>query len=189
MKDLVSLSEYKNYKGIRNVENDTKITYLISTCSTIARNFCGRAFIEYYDTSTVEYFDGTKTSVLTLKEFPLVELVSVEVSSDNVNYTMLQNNVDYSYDPELAQIFSVGVKFVNSKFQYGNTRVTYKGGYNCAPEDLKVAVMDLIHFYMSEEYTPRKSMDTSSIIHISSLDHNMWPAHIRRVFNNYSSNY
>lgn len=189
--ELVSLDEFKAYKKITKDEDDPKLLLILRAASQLAKTYCRRTFVDYVDTDKVEYFDGDTDEILFLSEFPIISITSVEVSADGATYTTITQDTDYFIDYTLDAIRTAdNLSFtVGSLPSFKSVKVTYKGGYTEVPEDLKLAVMDLAEYYRQEEYTPRKSFQSSTIENIgfraggkSSL-----PAHIKRVFEMYKA--
>jgi len=54
MAELVTLNEYKSYRGITGVTDDPKLNVIIPSISKLIRNYCGRSFTEYFATDKVE---------------------------------------------------------------------------------------------------------------------------------------
>ena len=67
-------------------------------------------------------------------------------------------------------------------------KVVYRAGYTSTPEDLKLAVFDLIKYYMKDERKERMSIAGASIENqlSTSLRNNIgFPDHIKRVLDMY----
>lgn len=187
--ELVSLDEFKAYKKITKDEDDPKLSILIRSASQLAKTYCGRTFVDYADTDKVEYFNGNEDAILFVDEFPIISITSVEVAVDGVTYTAITADEKYFVDTLIDAIRTVD----DLPFTYGaypafkSVKVTYKGGYTEVPEDLKIAVMDLVEYYRQEEYTPRKSFENASIENLGFREGGKasLPAHIKRVFEMY----
>jgi hypothetical protein len=192
---LVSLDEYKTYKGITKENEDAKIVQLLEGASNLAKEFCKRSFIDYYSTAKVEYHDGSKYDTIFLDELPLNEITSVEISLDGDfdtvdKVTALVAYESYYPNKEDSLIFS-GV--VGYPLVYGavpgtaNIKITYTGGYENTPKDMKLAVMDLVEYYRQEEYTPRKAFKDMSIENLGFRENSnsSLPSHIKRIFEMY----
>lgn len=183
--DLVTVDDYNLYKRIKNPDNNELTISIIQSCIDIVRNYCGRNFTDYYNTTKTEYFDGNTEQVF-LDEIPVVSVVDVKISTDGgVTQTELVQNVDYFVEEDSGTIVSSIGNFINSAIRHKSLQVRYRGGYADIPYDLKIAILDLVHYYKEGEYVPRKSMDTSFIQHISSEDYVQWPPHVRRIFDFY----
>jgi hypothetical protein len=186
--DLITLSEYKAYAGIKSTEQDDKLKALITSVSSFVKMYCNRTFIDYYSTDKVQYF-GQGYDLLYLNEQPIVQdtagnpelTVLVKAYAGDTHATAVAD-VDYVYDYELEAIKSLSEdgfpKLPNS------VKVIYKGGFDQTPEDLKLGIFDLITYYMKGESSPRKSLNSNqiSVEYVKSSD---LPAHIKRVFDLY----
>jgi hypothetical protein len=68
-----------------------------------------------------------------------------------------------------------------------SVKLVYKGGYASVPGDLKLAVYDLITYYLKKEATPAKSMPGSEIKNVTKSQtlHSEFPPHIKRILEHY----
>ena len=186
--NLITLAEYKLYAGIKSAEQDDKINALITSISSFVKSYCNRSFIDFYDTYKTEYY-GQGYDILFLKEQPIVtdtsgnpELtVELKYYAGEAYQTAIAD-IDYIYDFELEALKSLNEdgfpKLPNA------VKVTYKGGFDQTPEDLKLGIYDLITYYLKGESSPRKSLNSNqiSVEYVKSSD---LPAHIKRVFDLY----
>ena len=83
MTDLITLAEYKEYKGISNPDRDGKFQILITRASALIETYCNRKFIEYSAVADarIEWFDGI-TNKVELTEFPVISVETVYTSPD-----------------------------------------------------------------------------------------------------------
>ena len=208
MANLVTLNDYKAYAGINSNTQDTQITSLLGPISQMVKTYCNRTFIDFYGVNKIEYFDGD-VSCFYLNEAPIVSIVSVERSYDyGQTYTTLTNYVDYIVKIEEGCIKAVyntnhyaadSMYTVDSPspisspknpiFSYASNgyKITYKGGYVSCPEDLKVAVLDLIGYYLRADMSIKStrlpgSNNSATVEYVTSTN---FPAHIRRVIDMY----
>ena len=186
--NLVTLAEYKAYAGIASTNQDTQISAIIPVASQIVKSFCRRTFVDYVNERKEEVYSGG-WSKLYLKEYPILSIISVEASVDyGKTYTELVEYTDYVLDAEDGTITSIYTtefpKYVNGY------KVTYTAGYETLPEDLKVAVLDLITYYLKNDasvHSP-KAPGTNSV-QIEYITTANLPAHIRRVLYLYTGSY
>ena len=84
MAELITVSEYKAYAGINSTTRDAEINLLRAQISTLIKTYCGRDFLDYYNSNKTEYFDveGGETSLFPV-ELPIREVVQVFVRSSN----------------------------------------------------------------------------------------------------------
>lgn len=185
MVDLVSLEDYKTYKGISSKDQDDQTRYIASSVSVLVKNYCNRFFIDYFNTSLVVYSDGTDCSEEYLDEFPIKQVDSVEVSSDGgVTYTLLVENTDYFVDTSEDKVLTYSGSTFSKGIPHRSLKITYTGGYDKIPEDLKIACLDFMDYYREEQFNPKKSMGRSlgEIVQHETL---LIPPHIKRVLDLY----
>lgn len=181
---LITVNEYKDYVGIVSSDQDVKITNVIKYVSDLVKSYCNRNFIDNYSgtsyTNIVEYYNGGFTKYYT-KEFPIVSIVSIAYSLDlGVTYTALTANTDYVLDIQYDRVHIVNAENIVGVNAY---KITYTGGYKETPQALKVAVLDLVKYYMKQEEVPRKAAGTNVVLeYITSSD---LPPHIKRVLDLY----
>lgn len=180
MANLISLSEFKKYKGITSTTQDGKLTELISSVSEFIKSYCGRTFIDYSETAKVEYFDGSSNYEVYLSEFPIISVSSVETSTDGgVTYTALTENTDYFVDNERDTILTNdGNYFVSSSIAFKSLKVTYTGGFVLVPEELKLACAELIDKYREEGFASNKNLKGAAI---SNQEYKAIPSYIKAI--------
>jgi hypothetical protein len=177
MIDLISLDEYKIYATIKSVEYDEKINAIISYVSSLVRTYCARNLI--IEDPIVEYYNGGSSSVYT-KEFPIVSITSIEYSTDyGQNYTSLVEFTDYVVNKAKDQLFLITEDEVELPNKY---RITYIGGYEVIPQDLKIAILDLIDYYYKNETVPKRMSNFVTIEYVKTTD---FPPHIKRILDLY----
>ena len=183
---LVSLDEYKTYKGIKNAEEDDTILQIIGNVSEFVKTYCNRTFIDYYLENKTEY-KSADYNVIYPDEFPIRSITSLGISNDGgISYTNLVEGENYFIDREDDSIktkTSDTTKFSSSSYNVNNVKIIYKGGYEDTPEDVKIACFDLIEFYREAEYIPKRVMSGATqdnqafrLMYTTNL-----PAHIKRV--------
>lgn len=182
--ELISLDEFKAYSKIRSNEQDEKLNLLIPMVSDLVKKYCNRTFVDYVDTYKVEYFSDGGLTVYT-GEQPIISIseVASKATVADTAYTALVEYTDYVWDKHKDNIYCLWGD--DGFYTFPNSlRVTYKGGYTAIPEDLKLAVLDLIGFYHKGEAVPRKSLNSNqvSVEYSKSSD---FPPHIKRVLDLY----
>lgn len=185
---LVTKAEYKAYAGITSINSDTIIDTLIPKVSALVKTICRRTFVDYVNDSKTEVFNGG-CPFLSLDEAPLIAISSFEYSSDyGATYTTLTEYTDYVYDsfekvvrPVLTTEFA---RLINGY------KVTYTAGYESIPEELKLAVMDLITYYIKNDAAihSNKAPGTNTV-QIEYVTTTNLPAHIKRILDQYAANY
>ena len=199
MADLVTLQQYKDFAGLTSIKNDARINVVIDQVSQLVKTYCGSTIVDYASTNKVEY-KNIKDSIvdtIILDESPLIQVVSVQerTSQADAYVTLITENSDssgkyeYVVDDEsdsITRTNSTGNKYWAKGMK--SVKVTYKAGYTSTPEDLKLAVFDLIKYYMKDERKERMSISGASVENqvSSSLTGNIgFPDHIKRILDMY----
>ena len=190
MTNLVTITDYKRYKGIRSEDNDPTISLLIAAVSDFVTTYTGRDFLKYANTDKVEYFDALHCSEYLTKEFPILSVTELAVSTDGgVTFVPLVENTDYFVDTDRDMIINNTAYYgfvTATSISHHSGKLTYKAGYTTIPQDLKLAILDLVHYYIKEEYTPSKSLQSANVQNaVVLIEGSKLPPHIRRVMDNY----
>ena len=193
MTDLCTKQEYKDYKQIVNLKDDDQIDILIDSVSQLVKTYCGSTLIDYYSSDMTETFDlfDEGMAEIFLTESPLVSVSSVqERGSIADSYTTLTANTDYYVDTEHDRIFRIDGEISSKAWPRGfaSVKIVYRAGYSTTPQDLRLAIYDLITYYLKEEYKGRKSMAGATLQNETSTSIREdigFPDHIKRVLDMY----
>ena len=187
-KNLVTKSEYKTYASISSTNHDAEIDLLIPKVSELVKTYCRRTFVDGLDEMLVQRSNGGFNKII-LKEGPITQVVSVEQSTDfGLSYTELTEFTDWVLDTEDNTIVSLGDRgFVKAINGY---QVSYFAGYEIVPEDLKLAVLDLVTYYRKNDGAihSTKAPGTNAV-QIEYISTTSLPAHIKRVLDMYVADY
>lgn len=198
MTDLVKLSEYKEYKGIKSADRDGKFQGLITQASALVENYCARKFLDYASSPGItEWFDSNQ-EIVYLKYFPLIQVNSVNTSIDGgiTQVAMTQDDPNgagffVDLDEGTVRTQKTGDKFLtkgNYNTPYRSLEINYFAGYSdrdSLPADLKYAIFDMIAYTEDEESKPTKSLLGTTIDNPLPYIANSFPPHIRRVLDLY----
>jgi hypothetical protein len=192
MANLLTLDEYKAAKGLSGVTEDAKITPLLASVSQLVRTYCNREFTTYYGSDKTEYFTiKWNDQSVQLNETPIVSITSVsERESIAGAYTALGSS-EYYTDTDTDCIFRIdtnGTGFTSFKPGPASVRVVYKAGYAATPADLKLALIDLVTYYLKEEYKPSKAIASVNVQNNTSSSQSNspdFPDHIKRILDLY----
>lgn len=187
--DLVTKAEYKAYAGISSTNQDTAIDSIIPRVSAFIKNYCRRTFVDYVDDAKIENSSGGYGPLIYLSEYPVLSVAGVEYSSDyGQTYTDLVEFTDYVFDTESQSISTIdGSDWPKTLNGY---IVTYNAGYEELPEELKLAVFDLITYYIKNDssvHSP-KAPGTNSV-QIEYITTSSLPAHIKRILDLYKGSW
>jgi uncharacterized phiE125 gp8 family phage protein len=189
--DLVTLAEYKAYAGITSDTLDAIVTAIIPKASQLVKSLCRRTFVDYINDAKIEVYSGNNESKIYLKEYPILQIYDVEQSTDYGNtYTSLVEYTNYVLDQEDGSIVAVGSTDAVFPKYINGYRVTYIAGYETLPEDLKVAILDLVTYYVKNDasvHSPKApGTNTVQIEYITTTN---LPAHIKRVLDLYTASF
>ena len=191
--DLCTLADYKTYKKIEHNKDDSQLSALIPAVSALVKTYTANAIVDYAIEDKVEIFDisDNYTSEIFLTESPLLSIALLqERESIADDYTTLVENTDFYVDKEHDRLYRIDGETSTKYFAKGfaSIKVTYRAGYTECPQDLKLAVYDLITYYLKEEYKGRRSMAGATLQNdtSSSIRNDIgFPDHIKRVLDLY----
>ena len=195
MGNLITLADYKDAEGIQSPKDDLRINSLIPSISQLVKTYCGNSIVDFYSSNKVEDFDiYWETFAVQLTESPIVDVVSVQErgSYDEAYATLTTTAHEYYLDTRTDSIIrtnSSGGR-INWKHGVGSVRVTYKAGYAETPQDLRLAIFDLITYYLRDEHKERRTLGGATIQNQSSStqrDNVAFPDHIKRVLDLYKN--
>jgi hypothetical protein len=199
MADLVTLQQYKDFAGLKSLEHDARINVVIDSVSELVKSYCGTRLVDHASTNKVEYktIKDSIVQTIILDESPLIQVVSVEerLSQADAYTTLITENSDSSGKYEyIVNDESDSITRTNSTGTVSwprgpkSVKVTYKAGYTSTPHDLRLAVYDLIKYYMKDERKERMSISGATVENplSSSLSGNIgFPDHIKRILDMY----
>ena len=195
MANLITLAEYKESEGISSPKEDLRLNSLIPSVSQLVKTYCGNSIVDFYSSNKEEDFDVYwDTYAVQLTESPIVSIVSVQErgSYDEAYTTLTTTDHEYYLDTRTDSIIrtSKSGNRLNWKQGVGAVKVTYKAGYASTPSDLKLAVFDLITYYLRDEHKERRTLGGASIQNqpsTSQRNNVAFPDHIKRVLDLYKN--
>ena len=195
MADLITLLDYKDAEGLNSPKEDLRINALIPSVSQLIKTYCANSFVDYYSSNKTETFNiNWSTHIVQLTESPINTIVSVQEREGYSDaYTTLTTGAyEYALDTNTDSILRT-----NSAGRYDNwplgvdaVKVVYTAGYSAVPADLKLAVIDLITYYLKDEHKLRRTMAGASIQNQGSSGQSnnvAFPDHIKRVLDLYKN--
>tara|TARA_B100001750_G_scaffold241166_1_gene252143 strand:+ start:289 stop:900 length:612 start_codon:yes stop_codon:yes gene_type:complete len=199
MANLVTLQQYKDFAGLQGVKTDARINTIIPQVTKVVKNYCGTSIVDYYSSAKTEYFDITDslTDRIMLDESPVNTVTSVQEREDQAaSYvTLITENSDssgkYEYivdttTDSIIRTSSTGTK--NFPRGHKAVKVVYTAGYSATPEDLKLAVYDLIKYYLKDERKARMQIAGAMVenqVSSSIRGNTGFPDHIKRILDFY----
>ena len=185
---LITKAEYKAYAGISSTTHDAAIDTLIPKISELVKSVCRRTFVDYVNDTKTEYHEGG-SGLLVTEEYPIIGVSSLEYSSDyGSTYTSLTEYTDYAVSKANSAIHAISTTGFPAAIN--GYKVTYTAGYEALPEDLKLAVLDLLTYYIKNDSAihSNKAPGTNTV-QIEYVTTTNLPAHIKRVLDLYAANY
>ena len=185
--NLITRQEYKAYANISSTNSDAEIDLLIPKVSELVKTYCRRSFVDYVDEARTEVFEGGFGSLL-LKETPVTQIISVQKSSDyGQTYTKLTKFTDWVQSGD----YVVSIDPRGFEPLVNGYKVSYFAGYETVPEDLKLAVLDLVTYYRKNDASVHNNRTPGGggSVQLEYLTNTGFPAHIRRVLDMYVADY
>jgi hypothetical protein len=199
MANLVTLQQYKDFAGLQGVKTDARINVIIPQITKVVKNYCGTSILDYYSSAKTEYFDvlDDRTNRIMLDESPVNTVTSVaERESQADSYiTLITGNSDSSgkyeyvvdtYTDSIIRTSDSATKYFAKGWQA--VKVVYTAGYSATPEDLKLAVYDLIKYYLKDERKARMQIAGAMVenqVSSSIRGNTGFPDHIKRILDFY----
>jgi len=194
MADLITVNEYKDAEGLRGEKDDDRLSVMVPLVSDLVKKYCGISFVDFYSTDKVETFtiNDNYTSTITMSESPLVTVDTVKERPDygSPYVTLTTGNYEYYVDVESDAVVRTNESGnpISWKKGVGSVQITYNAEYSTCPSDLKLALFDLVNYYMKDEHKERRSLGNAQMSNQgtsgikSSTD---FPDHIKRVLDLY----
>ena len=192
MADLVTLAEYKEAEGISSPKEDLRLATLVPAVSQLVKTYCANSLIDFYSNNKVEIFSiDWDTYLVQLTESPVNTIVSVQKRDSVTESYSTVPTTDYYLDTATDSVLYVtGSTYKNWPRGAGAVKVTYTAGYASTPKDLKLAIFDLITYYLKDEHKERRTLGGASIQNQGSTslrDSVAFPDHIKRVLDLYKN--
>ena len=195
MANLITLQDYKTAEGITQPKDDSRLNVLIPSVSALVKTYCGNSFVDFYSSNKTETFTiDWATHIVQLTESPVNSVVSVKERtsySDSYN-TLTTGAYEYALDTatdSILRTLSSG-RYKNWPQGVDAVEVVYKAGYSAVPSDLKLAVLDLVTYYLKDEHKQRQTIAGASLQNQGSTSQNnnvSFPDHIKRVLDLYKN--
>lgn len=139
---LITLQDAKEHLTIVGAESDPVIEGLINTASALCEDFTGRAL---KSAERTEVYDGTAGTELTLRQYPITEVATVEFLTSGPPDAWTEQDLS-AYGLYVVQPVEDTIGFRTLAFPYWrqNVRVTYTAGYVAVPSKLKEACRQIV---------------------------------------------
>lgn len=187
MADLISLATYKSAEGIQATKDDVKLALLVESVSQLVKTYCANSIIDFATSAKTEIFTvDFKSHILQLTESPLIAITSIRIKDSIGDSFVALAATDYNIDKKTDSVIRIsGTQYKNWPQGPESVEVVYTAGYASTPLDLKLAVSDLITYYLRDEHKPRQSLSGATRETTENEVRVGFPAHIRRVLDLY----
>lgn len=148
---LVGLSDVKETLGIASsvTTYDNLITRKINQATEMIVGYCNRRFDE--QTNVVEYYDGTYSQQLLLRNRPVTDTTTFSLQARNTSL----NDVDFTTIPSNEYFVDTAAGVVDgvSSFSgsYDRFKVTYSYGWATIPSDIAEACATVAAFLVNND--------------------------------------
>lgn len=143
---LITLSEYKTYKGISGSSEDTVLASIVAAVNAAVENYVGR--ILEATTYTAETYDGPGGNALRLNNYPIISVTTVTCEDETLTALDLDDRLDGDKGYWIKDNAS-GILWNNNVWPRGRgiIEITYEAGYETIPDDLKHACYLIADYY------------------------------------------
>jgi len=171
MSTVITLEEYKLYKGINNPNQDEKLEPLIESCNSIVSTYCGLDFSYNSDYSVVL---SNRSNIILLPHAPVIEVTNLTVFSSGTVISPSQ----YMLDKDAGMITVIDPTVVMPRTPYG-LRADVVHGVEATPHDIKLAAIELVTYYDKREFN--KSQDIGNGQSVDFVSDAILPPQIKSV--------
>ena len=80
MANLITIQQYKDFAGIKGLNEDAKLNVIIPSISQAVKTYCATSFVDFYSNDKTEFFDikDKSTTAVMVDESPLVSVSQVQ---------------------------------------------------------------------------------------------------------------
>ena len=195
MTDLVTLEDYKVSENIQSLKDDSRIEDLITSVSQLVKTYCGNSIVDHSTTETAkveEFSINWGTNLVQLTESPVINVIEVKTRENYNESHVALSSGEYFLEPSTDTVYRVTTSGQAKNWPSGpaSVQVKYTAGYSKCPADLKLAVIDLITYYLKDEHKARQTLAGASIQNQASTSQRnnvAFPDHIKRVLDLYKN--
>lgn len=176
---LATLDQLKEYLGDQATTDDALLTRILAAATDVIESYCGRTFAS---TANVEYYDGTGTNTLTLRNFPIVTMTSIlEGGSALTTGQDASTSPDILFYPDTGQLVRPWFIFLPYRNWY---KVSYTSGFSSVPSVIVQACLDTSAIMLREKEhigLQQKTTGTQTVTYVRNL-----PRHIQDALDGYA---
>ena len=174
---------------MRKPDEDNKITFLIKSVSSLIKAYLGHSLVDNYEDPITEYLSfDYDTNVLYPKLWPIRDIVEIteldRYTVDSTVHVPLSAASDYYLSGDTVVRVPGYGGFGTWPRGPGSVKIVYRAGYETAPQELKLAAIELVNYYREEQFRQSKTIQGSTVINTLTKS-DEWPSHIRLLLDNY----
>lgn len=176
---VITLQEYKQFKGINNPNKDETLQILIDSTNELVESYCQSSFGSV-EVSGVRLNQSNYTIILPHAPVSSISELAIKRSSD-VTEVLVEDDQFILY-PEEGTIELVDPSIQLPK----NPRsfiASYTHGVDSVPMSIKLAAVELVTYYDKREFN--KSQDIGNGQSVDFTDSSILPSHIRTILDMY----
>ena len=164
---LATIDQLKEYLGDVADKDDALLTRIVNAASDALESYCGRTFAS---TAHTEYYDGTGTNTLVLRQFPIISIASfLEGGAALTTGQDASATPDVLYYPETGRLVRPWFIFLPYRNWY---KITYTAGFSSVPASIIQACLDLSAIMLREKEhigLAQKTTGTQTVTYIRRL--------------------
>jgi Phage gp6-like head-tail connector protein len=155
---LATIDQLKEYLGDGADKDDTLLTRIVAAASDVIENYCGRTF---GSTAYAEFYDGTGTRTLCLRNFPIIGTPVVLESGSALTVGQDASTApDVLLYPEVGQLVRPWFYWLPYRNWY---KISYTAGFAAVPPVILQACLDVSALMLREKEHVGLSQKTSGV--------------------------
>lgn len=187
MTDIITLPDYKSYKGLTKDTEDVSLSIIVSAVNNLIKAYLNRPIGLADDENIVEYVNlDYGTNVIFPNNWPISEVVSITeipygYTYDSTVHFPLNYNTEYTVAGD--RIYKT-----NGYWRQGPqaVRLEYRAGFQDIPGDLRLAALELVDYYHKNEYMQSRVAGNTTITNVVTGNAEL-PPHVRVILDNYKN--
>lgn len=176
---MISMYDFKLFANISTTDSDAKISAAVNAANSLASSYTGLEFSSDPKTANLnptEYLILPDTNVVSITEISFKGLGDPDINGDPTDLVVDADN--YFLEPA-GVVELVDVTLPTKK---RSIKVTYTIDNNM-PEDYKLAILELAHYYFKREYNKmEKSIGGEDV---KFKDTSILPTQVKTILDNY----
>lgn len=175
---LITLQDYKDYAGISNPKNDTKLEVIVNYVNAYVPTYCGRDFSATSGNVVTNKVLSNFGNTILSPEIPIISIQELRINGTAVD------TADYIFDNDTGLIEVIGTT-VQLPVQPYKVQLDYTHGYSEVPADIELACLELVTWMYKREFNKtRRSGGEQADYEVSDSD---LPLQVKSILVSYRS--